>query len=818
LLETLLPDAGIDYSSQFYQELKVQAGYQIAMADQNHDVIQTEGHFFSIGSDGDDTIISNLVSDMDSVLMGGKGDDYLYGSEGTQIYIYSLGDGNDTIFDNSLQGEMDRLIFTDIKYDEVVFKGKNKDTDSIYDFVEIHLPDGAIITLENYILHPHANGIEFVELSDGTELDRAQVFQAVVDEQSSEGDDIIIGLQFDDILDGGLGNDVLQGGTGADTYVYNFGDGNDIIQDISSLGELDNLHLNDVNATDVIFSGNENDDLIVTMSDGATITIEGQFDGFNKAIEIVEFADGTTLGLAGIATKLIADQTTDGDDTIKGSNLDDLITGGLGDDLIEGGKGADTYVYALGDGHDVIEDYDGSAVNDKILFSDLNADDVTFNRNSGDDLVISTSDGGTITVTDHFDNGAEDMEVIEFADGTTLGLDGIAVKAIVDQSTSGDDIILGTDGDDVVTAGLGDDSIEGGKGANIYHYSFGDGSDVIKDLSAYGETDKLIFGDLNASDVLFSISGDDDLVITMSDDATITVWDHFDGSTEQIEQIEFADGTVLDLEAISSKAVADQVPQEPEEVASNDTITGTTGDDTLQGGLGDDQIDGGRGSDTYIYRLGDGHDYIKDVSSYSYEIDTLLFTDVNASDVTFNQNSGDDLIITLSDGGTVTIDEHYDSHTKDMEQIQFADGSVLDVDAIAIKMLEDASTSGNDTIYGTSGADTIEGGLGDDRLEGGRDGDTYVYNFGDGHDYIKDVSSYAETDTLVFTDLNASDVVFSENNDDLVITMSDGGTVTIYEHFDSHTKDMEQVQFADGIILDLVGIEDKLQDDSLLIA
>ncbi|MEP3297863.1 MAG: calcium-binding protein [Pseudoruegeria sp.] len=48
--------------------------------------------------------------------------------------------------------------------------------------------------------------------------------------------------------------------------------------------------------------------------------------------------------------------------------------------------------------------------------------------------------------------------------------------------------------------------------------------------------------------------------------------------------------------------------------------------------------------------------------------------------------------------------------------------------------------------------------------------------------------------------------------------MSNGGTVTIYEHFDSHTKDMEQIQFTDGTVLDLVGIDDKTYDDSLLIA
>ncbi|MDC0657825.1 calcium-binding protein, partial [Leisingera sp. SS27] len=114
-----------------------------------------------------------------------------------------------------------------------------------------------------------------------------------------------------------------------------------------------------------------------------------------------------------------------------------------GDDTLSGGGGADTYLYSLGDGNDVIADRSGQNVNDRLVFTDVNAEDVTFSQNAGKDLVITLSNGDTVTVTDHFDNTLEDMELIEFADGTVLDLAGISAKSISDQNGAGDDLVLG---------------------------------------------------------------------------------------------------------------------------------------------------------------------------------------------------------------------------------------------------------------------------------------------------------------------------------------------------------------------------------------
>uniref|UniRef100_UPI000AA834BF calcium-binding protein n=1 Tax=Pseudomonas mediterranea TaxID=183795 RepID=UPI000AA834BF len=45
------------------------------------------------------------------------------------------------------------------------------------------------------------------------------------------GNDTLTAGSGDDQLEGGTGNDTLNGGAGSDTYVFNLGDGRDVIND-----------------------------------------------------------------------------------------------------------------------------------------------------------------------------------------------------------------------------------------------------------------------------------------------------------------------------------------------------------------------------------------------------------------------------------------------------------------------------------------------------------------------------------------------------------------------------------------------------------
>ncbi len=65
-----------------------------------------------------------------------------------------------------------------------------------------------------------------------------------------EGDDALNGGWGRDTLTGGTGNDVLQGGIGSDTYVFNAGDGQDVIED--RFGFEDSLIINDIALSDLL--------------------------------------------------------------------------------------------------------------------------------------------------------------------------------------------------------------------------------------------------------------------------------------------------------------------------------------------------------------------------------------------------------------------------------------------------------------------------------------------------------------------------------------------------------------------------------------
>ncbi|MFG5379674.1 calcium-binding protein [Yoonia sp. R2-816] len=784
-------------------QLEAVFGVSLEVGTNAADTISADGDTILVGGAGDDTL-QNIGGS--NVFFGGLGNDTLKGGRGEDVYVYRFGDGNDTIEDSSSQtDESDRLVFTDQNAGDLAFLRHGG-----YDLV-VTASNGDTVTVTDHFLKYRSN-MELIEFADGTVLDLQGIAQKSVEDQDGDGDDLVLGTNGDETFLGGLGNDTLKGGAGEDTYHYSLGDGNDTIDDYDSyFAREDRLVFTDQDANDVSFSRNAGGDLVVTVSNGDTVTVTDHFLNTSADMELIEFADGTVLDLQGIAQKSVEDQDGDGDDLVLGTNGDDTFLGGLGNDTLKGGAGEDTYRYSLGDGNDTIDDYSYSSTeSDRLVFTDQNTSDVSFLRNAGGDLVVTVSNGDTVTVTDHFLNTSADMELIEFADGTVLDLQGIAQKSVEDQNGNGDDLVLGSSGDDTFLGGLGNDTLKGGAGADTYRYSLGDGNDTIDDYdSHYAREDRLVFTDQNAGDLAFLRLGGDDLVIAVSTGDTVTVTDHFRNLYADMELIEFADGTVLDLQGIAQKSVEDQ------DGDGDDLVLGSNGDDTFLGGLGNDTLKGGAGEDTYHYSLGDGNDTIGDLSLGNTESDRLVFTDQNASDVSFSRNAGGDLLVTVSNGDMVTVTDHFRNLYADMELIEFADGTVLDLQGTAQKSIEDQNGDGDDLVLGSIGDDTFLGGLGNDTLKGGAGADTYRYSLGDGNDTIDDYSySSTESDRLVFTDLNAGDLAFLRHGgDDLVVTVSNGDTVTVTDHFRNLYADMELIEFADSMVLDLEGIAQKSVED-----
>ena len=82
---------------------------------------------------------------------------------------------------------------------------------------------------------------------------------------------------------------------------------------------------------------------------------------------------------------------------------------------------------------------------------------------------------------------------------------------------------------------------------------------------------------------------------------------------------------------------------------------------------------------------------------------------------------------------------------------------------------------GGDLLFGQSGADHLAGNRGDDTLAGGDGADTFVFTFGGGNDQITDFQ--AGIDSLQFGD--GLTYTVSESAGNTILTLSDGGTVTL---------------------------------------
>lgn len=101
-----------------------------------------------------------------------------------------------------------------------------------------------------------------------------------------------------------------------------------------------------------------------------------------------------------------------GNDTLRGGQGNDSIWGGGGDDTIHGGGGDDRFYYAEGDGHDVIHEYGGR---DTIVCAANGARPAArilgWGR-AGDDLRLSMSGNGSITVVGFFTGADKAIEAI----------------------------------------------------------------------------------------------------------------------------------------------------------------------------------------------------------------------------------------------------------------------------------------------------------------------------------------------------------------------------------------------------------------------
>ena len=211
---------------------------------------QTSGDNVLVGGAGNEILSGGLGND---TLRGGGGIDKLDGDRGNDTYIYQKGDGLVSI---SEYDGTDKLIFgANIGVNDIrISVGARSSSSIVIDF--LNAGDRIELLSQN-----GGNSIETFEFHDGTIWTYAQLIAAMNarDEHRNKdvitgaaiadnlrggaGDDRLSGNSGTDTLTGGAGDDILLGGGNDDTYVYNLGDGSDVISEFTNGGANDKLVL-----------------------------------------------------------------------------------------------------------------------------------------------------------------------------------------------------------------------------------------------------------------------------------------------------------------------------------------------------------------------------------------------------------------------------------------------------------------------------------------------------------------------------------------------------------------------------------------------
>ena len=826
------------------------------------------------GGSGENTIIWNLGDDLDKVFFSnidhlkfGEGisfDDLTFYEEGNNLKIVVKGNPSQGVicqnFFYSNSNKPKDIIFADGSN----FSFQNSGITIYHEDVS----EGVTGTDFADIIYG-GNGDNSINGGSGNDVIYGENGNDIIN--AGNGNDIISGGKGDDTINGGSGTntyiwnlgDDLDTITASNVDSIQFGEG--IIEDnLTFRNEGNNLR--------IIVNNNETQGIILYdffRNSGYRLNNIVFADGsiFNLAVSGLtleqNFSSGNTITGTAYDDTINAENTYsvtinadegnnniiggDGNDTINTGNGNNIIHGGKGDDTLNAGSGDDTYIYNIGDGFDTITDSGG---NDKIVFgTGIAPEDLSFTQKGNSLIIIIKNDiFQGIEITGYYNNN-NSVEKLHFADGTVKDLPQMDITLnqkncdeIINGTNSnetiygngGNDTINGDYGNDILIGGAGNDTLNGGGGNDTYVYNLGDGLDTITDNAG---SNKIIFGEgITQSNLTFTQIGNNLLIYLNGDkNQGIIINSFFSNDSYKIGEIHFADNSVLYLS--ETGLVLDQSDRTDDMVingtgyddtiiggSGNDTINAGDDDDVITGGKGNDILNGGYGRDTYIYNLGDGVDTISEIRGN----DKIKFGNgITLEDLKFIQEDNDlRIIIKNNVNQSILIDNFYSGTNYQVETLQFADNTTFNLSTQGLTLQQTNAddtingTTYNDVIYGNGGHDTINagegndtlvGGIGNDTLNGGNGNDTYIYNLGDGYDFITDTGG---NDKIIFGEgITQNNLVFEQIGNNLKISINgdDNKGIEINNHFNNENSRVEMVEFHDGSTLNIANADQLIQ-------
>ncbi|MGE0471612.1 MAG: calcium-binding protein [Nitrospira sp.] len=440
-----------------------------------------------------------------------------------------------------------------------------------------------------------------------------------------------------------------------------------------------------------------------------------------------------------------------GADLLVGNTGGDRLNGGGGNDTLLGGAGFDIYSYAMGDGHDRIEDSDARGaifLNSHMLVGGIkkagqadwvSSDGTLTYRMSGTDLMVELNGSSIMTVNENFQSGQFGIRLIDRSSAPT------DTPPVVDYANGFTTEVLYANeqiSGSVVLGGFGDNSqnyvIHGYEGEEDWHFNQGNigsnqlftarGNDVVftakghdrisggegNDILWSGDGDDVVRGD-EGDDVLKAGRGRDFLDGGAGNDIVLA------GSGKDVvlggegADLLFGDGLTPDVggEFGPGGSVGDPA------LMDDDYLDGQSGADWLFGFLGDDVLMGGEGADHLFGDIvPDDSPAIQTLYTsatfyyglVAFESSDYWFTTVEGGADYLDGGDGNDIL--QGDGGNdILLGGSQD------DTLIGDDGSMARVQ------------QGDDLLDGGDGDDLLLGGGGDDILSGGEGNDQLIGDY-----------------------------------------------------------------------------------------
>ena len=628
---------------------------------------------------------------------------------------------------------------------------------------------------------------------------------------SGSGDDEITSNKSNNVtMIGGTGNDTINNFGSTVLYKYAKGDGNDIIRGFSETDTLEitsgnyttarsgadflvkvgsnkitikdaiNFKVNIKNAAGALKNYKGKDSRIILDSRDNYIV------NSNSNVTIDSGAGDDSIRNNGDSITIDAGR---GNDSIGnyGSNI--TITAGLGNDSINNDEESKNvlFKYTAGDGNDIITGFNST--------STLSIAGSSYTSVANDDDIIITVGKNNITLV-----GAGNLDYINVKNDTTpaanktltinnkskanatLGTtyrDADATKrkkAVKIIGNSANNSITGGAGNDTLWGRTGKDTLMGGKGKDLFIYDAG--NDVIAD---YAAGDKISIGaaitkaEVHYLDVVFTV-GRDSLTVKNGSGKKLSLIDSTGKSLSTIvgnTNLTLTDNSTANVTLEPEYTTASASTRtKAVKITGNDydnSLRGGKGADTLIGDKGNDTLWGGKGKDIFVYNS--GNDVIADYATgdkislsapitktATKGLDVALtvgeddFTIKNAKGKSLNLINADSENFSIIVGNpTLTLTDKHKAKINLSDD--YANANAYDRSkAIQIKgnAYNNSILGGKsaDKIYGGKGNDTLTGGAGNDSLWGNAGKDTFIYESGDGKDFVY---GFANDDMLKIT-------------------------------------------------------------------